>query len=198
MIKLRQAVIVEGKYDKIKLSSLLDAVIIPTNGFGIFKDKEKTELIRTLASTCGIVILTDSDTAGFKIRNHLKGCISGGKITNVYIPQICGKEKRKEKPSAEGFLGVEGISADILEKALTDAGVTSESANPAPPFLDKCRMMDDGLIGKENSSDRRRSLLKALGLPALLSTASMIEVINTLFTEQEYENALNATADCTI
>ena len=118
MIKLRRAVIVEGKYDKIKLSSLLDTVIITTDGFGIYKDKEKTELIRTLASTCGIVILTDSDSAGLKIRNHIKGCCKNGDIINVFVPQIKGKEKRKAVPSSEGYLGVEGLDTEILEAAL--------------------------------------------------------------------------------
>lgn len=191
MIKLKQAVIVEGKYDKIKLSSILDAVIITTDGFGIFKNKEKTELIRTLAESCGIIILTDSDTAGFKIRNHLKGCIKNGRVINVYAPQICGKEKRKDKPSAEGFLGVEGISPEILEKALSDAGITADKTDAVNTFLDKSRMMDDGLIGKENSANIRRELLKALGLPPLLSTSSMLEIINTLYSEQDYSDGLD-------
>ena len=126
MIKLRRAVIVEGKYDKIKLSSLLDTVIITTDGFGIYKDKEKTELIRTLASTCGIVILTDSDSAGLKIRNHIKGCCKNGDIINVFVPQIKGKEKRKAVPSSEGYLGVEGLDTEILESALKKAGLATE------------------------------------------------------------------------
>ena len=135
MIKLKQAVIVEGKYDKIKLGSILDAVIITTDGFGIFKDKEKTELIRSLAQTCGVIILTDSDSAGFKIRNHIKGCVKDGKVVNVFIPEITGKEKRKEKPSAEGLLGVEGVSREVLEKALNDAGIIAESCDKKAGFL---------------------------------------------------------------
>ncbi|MBQ8791136.1 MAG: DUF4093 domain-containing protein [Ruminiclostridium sp.] len=192
MIRLKQAVIVEGKYDKIKLSALLDAVIITTDGFGIFKDKEKSELIRTLAKSSGLVILTDSDSAGFKIRNHIKGCITEGEIINVFVPQIKGKEKRKEKPSAEGYLGVEGLSADILRKALMDAGVMSENSEKAD-FLDRARLMDDGLIGKDNSAQKRAMLLKELGLPDLVNTSTMLEIINRLYDEEAYTRALAKT-----
>ena len=186
MIKLNQAVIVEGKYDKIKLSSLLDAVIITTDGFGIYKDKEKTELIRTLALTCGIVILTDSDTAGLRIRNHIKGCCKGGKITNVFVPQVKGKEKRKLNPSAEGYLGVEGISSDILRDALLKAGVTAENCKKED-FLSKADM-----AGFPGSAEKRRKVLVALGLPPILSTNTMLEVINRLYTKEEYEKAVSA------
>ena len=189
MIKLKQAVIVEGKYDKIKLSSILDAVIITTDGFGIFKDKEKLSLIRTLAKSTGLVILTDSDSAGFKIRNHIKSCITDGEIINVFVPQIKGKEKRKDKHSAEGLLGVEGIDVDILKKALSDAGVMSENSNKKN-FLNRARLMDDGLIGKENSSAMRAALLKQLGLPNLVNTATMLEILNRLYDENTYNNAL--------
>lgn len=194
MIRLKQAVIVEGKYDKIKLSALLDAVIITTDGFGIFKDKEKSELIRTLAKSSGLVILTDSDSAGFKIRNHIKGCITEGEIINVFVPQIKGKEKRKEKPSAEGYLGVEGLSADILRKALMDAGVMSENSEKAD-FLDRARLMDDGLIGKDNSAQKRAMLLKELGLPDLVNTSTMLEIINRLYDEEAYTRALAKTSN---
>ena len=186
MIKLNQAVIVEGKYDKVKLSSLLDAVIITTDGFGIYKDK-----VRTLASTCGIVILTDSDSAGLRIRNHIKGCCKGGNITNVFVPQIKGKEKRKIAPSAEGYLGVEGLDSDILKEALGKAGVTAEN-NTAEKhdFLKKSDMMEDGMIGAPGSADLRRNVLLALGLPPILSANTMLEVINRLYTKEEYENAV--------
>lgn len=191
MIRLKQAVIVEGKYDKIKLSNILDAVIITTDGFGIFKNEEKLELIRSLAQTCGIIILTDSDSAGFKIRNHIKGCVKSGKIINVFIPEISGKEKRKEKPSAEGLLGVEGVSREVLEKALSDAGIIAENCGSKSVFLDKPRLLDDGLIGKENSALKRQKLLCRLNLPALLSTKAMTEVINNLYTEDDYIKALS-------
>ena len=192
MIKLSQAVIVEGKYDKIKLSSLLDAVIITTDGFGIYKDKEKTELIRTLADTCGIIILTDSDSAGLRIRNHIKGCCKNGNIINVFVPQIKGKEKRKIAPSAEGYLGVEGLDSEILKSALSKAGVTAEndSTTQTHDFLTKSDMMDDGMIGAPGSSVLRRNVLLALGLPPILSANTMLEVINRLYTKEEYENAV--------
>ena len=191
MIKLSQAVIVEGKYDKIKLSSVLDTVIIATNGFGIYKDKEKTELIRTLAKSCGIVILTDSDTAGFRIRNHIKGCCKEGQIINVFIPQIKGKEKRKEKPSSEGLLGVEGMDEPVLIKALHSAGVIAESSDRTN-FLTKADMLDDGLVGGKDSAILRRRVLIKLGLPSLLSANTMCEVINRLFTIEEYKAAVAA------
>lgn len=189
MLKLRQAVIVEGKYDKIKLSSLLDAVIITTEGFGIFKDKERMELLRTLAKKQGLVILTDSDSAGFKIRNHIKGCITEGEVINVFVPQIKGKEKRKEKPSAEGLLGVEGLNTEILRKALYDAGVMSENSEKAD-FLDRARLMEDGLIGKADSSKKRAELLKELGLPDLVNTSTLLEIINRLYDEEAYSKAI--------
>ena len=191
MIKLTQAVIVEGKYDKIKLSSVLDTVIIATNGFGIYKDKEKTELIRTLAKTCGIVILTDSDTAGFRIRNHIKGCCKEGQIINVFIPQIKGKEKRKEKPSSEGLLGVEGMDEKVIVKALESAGIIARSTDRTD-FLTKADMLDDGLVGGEGSAVMRRKVLTLLGLPSLLSANTMCEVINRLFTKEEYMTAVAA------
>ena len=127
MIKIKEAVIVEGKYDKIKLSSIIDTVIITTEGFRIFKNPEKLSLIRYYAQKTGVIILTDSDSAGFKIRGFLKGAIGKGKITNVYIPDIFGKEKRKENFSAEGKLGVEGIPADIIRDAFRKAGISSSN-----------------------------------------------------------------------
>ena len=133
MIQIKPAVIVEGKYDKIKLSSLVKAVIIQTNGFQIFKDAELLGLIRYYAKTTGILILTDSDRAGFKIRNYLRGAIPEGDIRNIYIPDVFGKERRKEKPSAEGKLGVEGMEADVLREAFRKAGVLTDEAPAGDP-----------------------------------------------------------------
>lgn len=198
MIHLKEALIVEGKYDKIKLSSLTDALIITTDGFGVFKNKEKTALIKSLAESRGIIILTDSDTAGFKIRNYIKGCTRKGKIINVYIPEIFGKEKRKNEPSKEGKLGVEGIPADILRDSLIKAGVAVDAdsdvsdENTKEKWADKIRLYDDGFIGRHNSEEKRRSLLKELGLPSLLSANALIEVLNAMFTPEEYEKALIA------
>ena len=127
MIRLKQAVIVEGKYDKITLENLIDATIITTNGFRIFRDKEKRELIRILAQKNGLIVITDSDSAGAVIRSHLKQICPEGSITNVYIPQLIGKEKRKNKPSKEGLLGLEGMSQDVILSALQRSGITGDT-----------------------------------------------------------------------
>lgn len=189
MIHLKQAVIVEGKYDKIRLSSVVDALIITTEGFRIFKDKEKMELIRSLAVKNGIVILTDSDSAGFAIRSHIKGCINGGKITNIYIPDIFGKEKRKTVPSKEGKLGVEGIDCDILAEAFRRSGVIAGDY-VRTESVSRETLFDDGFIGTESAVERRRLLSNALGLPRRLSTNSLLEVLNSAFTYEEYRAAV--------
>lgn len=189
MIKIEQAVIVEGKYDKIKLSSIIDAVIITTNGFNIFKDTEKLQLIKYYAEKTGIIIMTDSDRAGFLIRNYIKGAVKNGKIYNVYIPDIIGKEKRKVKPSAEGKLGVEGIEGKIILDAFKKAGITSYSAEHRVR-LTKTDMFDLGLSGGKNSSEKRKELLKYLKLPNLLSPNSMLEILNTMMDRKELEKIL--------
>lgn len=180
MIKLKQAVVVEGKYDKIRLSSVIDGVIIVTNGFGIFKDKEKLALIRFYAENTGIIILTDSDRAGFIIRNHIKGAVKNGRIQNVYIPEIFGKERRKTQPSAEGKLGVEGMDREILLKAFEKAGITSDTSDSEREPITKTDLFTLGLSGGKNSSELRRQLLEHLKLPSLLSANSMLEVLNTM------------------
>ncbi len=189
MIKLEQAVIVEGKYDKIKLSSIIDAVIITTNGFSIFKDQEKLELIRYYAEKNGIIIMTDSDSAGFIIRNHIKGAVKKGKIINVYIPDIMGKEKRKLKPSAEGKLGVEGVEKNIILEALKKAGVTASSA-PQRKKITKTDLYILGLSGEKNSSEMRKKLLEYLKLPSLLSPNSMLEILNSMYSPEELEEIM--------
>lgn len=192
MIKIEQAIIVEGKYDKIKLSSIVNAVIIVTNGFGIFKDEEKLELIRYYARKTGIIILTDSDSAGFQIRNHIKGAVKNGKIYNVYIPDIMGKEKRKVKPSAEGKLGVEGVEKKIILKAFENAGITaSESSDNSIPEITKTDLYMLGLSGGNNSSILRKKLLAYLKLPSLLSANSMLEVLNTMMSYDELKEIMN-------
>ncbi len=186
MLHIEQAVVVEGKYDKIKLSSVIDAVIITTNGFSVIKDKEKLEIIRFFARNKGIIILTDSDSAGFKIRNFLKGAITDGKITNVYIPDIFGKEKRKAIPSKEGKIGVEGIDTRILLEAFQKAGVLSVETDENKELVTKLDLFEAGLSGKSNSSEKRSRLLKYLGMPELMTTNAMLEIINTMMTRSEF------------
>ena len=185
MLQIRQAIIVEGKYDKIKLSSIVKAVIIPTHGFRIFKDEEMLALIRHYAETTGIIILTDSDRAGFRIRSYLKGAISGGSIKNIYIPDIFGKEKRKEKPSAEGKLGVEGLDAEVLREAFAKAGVLSEQTDAGDPIT-KTDLYLAGLNGTPDSAQRRRNLQQKLGLPSMLSATALLEILNSMMSREEF------------
>ena len=185
-IKLTEAVIVEGKYDKIKLSNILDAFIIETNGFAIFKDKSKLSFIKKLAKERGIIILTDSDHAGFMIRNYISSGVPKEQIKNVYIPDIFGKEKRKSAPSKEGKLGVEGIDKDILIKAFEKAGITSSESAVRTEPVTKLDLYEAGLSGGENSSDKRSILLKELGLPQLLTTGGMLDIINSMMTRDEF------------
>jgi len=191
VIRLKEAVVVEGKYDKIKLSSLIDGVIITTEGFGIYKDAEKMALIRHYAAHSGIIILTDSDSAGFRIRNYLKGAVKG-RMINVYIPDVFGKERRKTAPSKEGKLGVEGMSTAVLAEAFRRAGITADeipSDIPADPIT-KTDLFEAGLSGGKNSSAKRKKMLAYYGLPQLLSAAGMVEVLNTVTDRQGfYETA---------
>lgn len=189
MIKLKRAVIVEGRYDKIRLSSLLDAVIIETEGFRIFKDKEKLGMIRALAEQTGILILTDSDAAGFKIRRYLTGAIKdpeGTKIRHAYIPEILGKEKRKDHPSKEGTIGVEGMSTQVLTRALQQAGVLYDEAAVIGPKLTKMDLYEYGLSGGEQSARRRQRLLQALGMPKYITANQLVPVLNALYSPKEF------------
>lgn len=187
MIKIKQAIIVEGKYDKITLSNIVDAVIIPTNGFALYKDKETSELIKALAKKCGIIILTDSDSAGFQIRNRLRSIVTEGEVINVFIPDIKGKERRKRSPSKQGLLGVEGMSEEVLLEAFRKAGVFAEehSAEKKDPIT-KADLMDMGLVGGENSAERRREFAKKSGLPERISANMLLEVLNIMYTREEF------------
>ena len=190
MIKIKQAVIVEGRYDKIKLESIIDALIITTEGFEIFKDSEKMAMIRRLSETNGILIMTDSDVAGFKIRSYISGCVDSKNIYHAYIPDILGKEPRKEKGSKEGKLGVEGIPSRLIVEALERAGVICQESERRQGFMTKYRLYEDGLSGGGNSSALRRAFLKKLGLPERLSANSLVKVINESVSEDEYLDAL--------
>lgn len=184
-IKLTEAVIVEGKYDKIKLSNILDAFIIETNGFAIFKDKSKLSFIKKLAKERGIIILTDSDHAGFMIRNYISSGVPKEQIKNVYIPDIFGKEKRKDTPSKEGKLGVEGMTKEVILASLEKAGVSSTSFVCDNPIT-TVDFYDLGLTGGANSKAKRKAVCKALDLPEFLSTSSLISCINNFMTKEEF------------
>ena len=184
-IKLTEAVIVEGKYDKIKLSNILDAFIIETNGFAIFKDKSKLSFIKKLAKERGIIILTDSDHAGFMIRNYISSGVPKEQIKNVYIPDIFGKEKRKNTPSKEGKLGVEGMTKEVILASLEKAGVSSTSSVCDNPIT-TVDFYDLGLTGGANSKAKRKAVCKALDLPEFLSTSSLISCINNFMTKEEF------------
>lgn len=191
MIKINEAVIVEGKYDKIKLSGILDTIIIETDGFAIFKDKEKQQLIRFLAEKRGVVILTDSDGAGFKIRSFIKGITKSENVKNVYIPDIYGKEKRKTEFSKEGKLGVEGMEVHIIIDALKKAGVIySENEKKLGREITHTDFFEDGISGGENSSLIRKTLAKELCLPEKISSSSLLKIINSYMTYEEYKQII--------
>lgn len=187
MIKLDMPVIVEGKYDIIKLSNIIDALIIKTDGFGIFKDKEKQKLIRRLAGEKGIIVLTDSDSAGFMIRNFIYSVVPKDKVVNVYIPDVFGKEKRKAESGKEGKLGVEGMSEEILLEAFRKAGVLCEKNDGSPRrLITSLDLYEAGLSGGQDSKAKRTTLLKSLALPERMSTSSLIKILNTFVTYEEF------------
>ena len=191
MIKIKEAVIVEGKYDKIKLSAIIDTVIIETDGFAVFKDKEKQKFIRFLAEKRGIIIMTDSDSAGFKIRNFINGITKSENIKNVYIPDIYGKEKRKTEMSKEGKLGVEGMKPEIILSALEKAGVLcDENEKTECHKITHTDFFEDGISGGENSSEIRKALAKQLDLPERISSSALLKIINVYMTYDEYKEAV--------
>lgn len=192
MIRIKQAIIVEGRYDKIRLSSLVEAVIIPTNGFGLYKDKETAELIRALAKKTGIIILTDSDSAGFRIRSHLRNIVKEGEVINCYIPDVYGKERRKASPSREGKLGVEGMTSEALVEAFRRAGVLAGDVPEREKKITKADLMELGYIGAENSAERRRELQHRLGLPERLSANMLLELLNVGYTAEELKDLLRS------
>ncbi|MBQ1555432.1 MAG: DUF4093 domain-containing protein [Clostridia bacterium] len=191
-IKIKEAIIVEGKYDKIRLDSLIDGLILTTDGFGIFKDKEKTALLRHLAQTRGLLVLTDSDGAGFLIRNHLKSCLPPDRVKHVYIPDVFGKERRKSEPSKEGKLGVEGMTTDVLVEAFQRAGVSCKSSDNDSTGderhfnITRADFYRAGLSGGANSSRKRAALLANLGLPARMTSNALLGVINDCMTRDAF------------
>ena len=196
MIKLTKPVIVEGKYDIIKLSNLIDGLIIKTDGFGIFKDKEKQKLIRRLAGETGVIVLTDSDSAGFLIRNFLTSSLPADKITHVYIPDVFGKEKRKTEAGKEGKLGVEGMTEEILLEAFRKAGVVSETTTEKRRLITNVDLYEYGFSGRPNSQEKRKLLLKKLSLPERLSTSSLVKILNTFVTYEDFINIAKEITSC--
>jgi ribonuclease M5 len=193
IIKLKEAIIVEGIYDKIKLQQIVDATIITTDGFSIFSDKEKMQLIRTLAKKKGIVVLTDSDRAGFLIRSYLKESVDPQYVKHAYIPEIKGVEKRKVTPGKEGLLGVEGLKDAVIIDALKRSGCTLDTDGPAQgKRITKTDLYLDGLHGKPNSRDMRNKLKRLLHLPTRISANSLLDVLNTLYTYEEYKKLMEA------
>ena len=192
MVKIREAILVEGRYDVNTLRQIVDAPIFETAGFGIFKDKQKMDMLRRVAQKRGLIVLTDSDGAGFVIRNHVKSAIPGKFLKHAYIPDIPGKEKRKAAPGKEGKLGVEGMRPDILLEALRQAGATieGESAEKRPSAITKQDFCDWGLSGGPGSGEKRRLLLKILDLPEHMSANAFLQAVNLLYTREELERIL--------
>ena len=186
MVHIEQAIVVEGRYDKNTLSQIVDAVIFQTNGFSVMHDRELLALLRRAAATCGLVILTDSDGAGLVIRNFLRGALPKAGVLHAYVPEIAGKERRKAAPGKAGLLGVEGMTPEIILRALRDAGATvGGEARPAAGQITKLDLFTLGLSGGADSAKRRQALLHELDLPGYLSANALLEALNLLMTREE-------------
>lgn len=186
MVKIREAIVVEGRYDKNTLSQILDATILETSGFGIFKDKQQMDLLRRVAEKRGLIVFTDSDGAGFVIRNHIKSAIPAQYLKHAYTPDIFGKERRKAAPGKEGKLGVEGMNREVILEALRRAGATFEGDTAQTPTqITKQDMMLLGLSGGKDSSIKRKTLIKLLNLPEHLSANALLQALNLLCTREE-------------
>ena len=191
MIKIKEAILVEGRYDKNTLSQIVDAAIFECSGFGIFKNKEQMDLLRKVAQKRGLIVFTDSDGAGFVIRNHVKSAIDNQCLKHAYIPDVYGKERRKSAPGKEGKIGVEGMTRDVILEALRRAGATFEGeCATVSGGITKQDMMELGLSGGKDSAERRRKLLQKLGLPERMSANAMLQALNLLYTKQELEKLL--------
>ena len=186
MVKIKEAIVVEGRYDKNTLSQILDATILETSGFGIFKNKEQMALLRKVAQVRGLIVFTDADGAGFVIRNHIKAAIPGQYLKHAYTPDILGKERRKSAPGKEGKLGVEGMTRDVILESLRRAGATFEGefAEKTTGEITKADLMDLGLYGP-GSNERRSTLIKELGFPEKISTNGFMQALNLLYTKNE-------------
>ena len=191
-IKIKEAIVVEGLYDKLRLKEFVDTIIITTDGFGIFKNKEKIHLLKELAEQRGLIILTDSDRAGFLIRRYIQEWISPKHIKHAYIPDIKGKEKRKATPGKEGLIGVEGIDQALIEKALLNAGcsMANEENKPITNKITKADLFHDGLSGRANSRFMRMKLARKMNLPSRISTNALLDVLNNLYSYDEYKKMI--------
>ncbi len=189
--RVREVIVVEGRYDRNTVSQAVDCTIVETAGFGVFSDREKIELLRRLAEKRGVIILTDPDGAGFLIRGHLRGMLDGVTVKHAYVPEINGREKRKRSFSKERLLGVEGMSPSVIITALERAGATFENAQEAPDTaprrpITKADMFELGLTGTAGSSERRAALSRRLELPSRLSSTALLDVLNALYTREEF------------
>ncbi|MEY8259781.1 DUF4093 domain-containing protein [Oscillospiraceae bacterium 50-60] len=193
MRKIKEVIVVEGRYDKNTLSQTVEAVIVTLGGFSVFNDREKLAFLRRLAEKQGLIVLTDSDGAGFVIRNYLKGALPRDKVRQAYIPDVQGKERRKRRPGKEGKLGVEGMRPEVLLEALQRAGATflDETAEAAgKERLTKADLFELGLTGGQDSAARRRTLLRQLDLPEHLTANGLLEALNLLYDREELEALL--------
>lgn len=188
MVKIREAIVVEGRYDKNTLSQIVDAPIFETSGFGIFKDKQQMALLRRVAEIRGLIVFTDSDGAGFVIRNHIKSSIPGKYLKHAYIPDIMGKEHRKAAPGKEGKLGVEGMTPEVLLEALRKSGATFEQEEAPTPraAITKADFYELGLTGAPDSKAKRVALLKKLNFPAHMTTNALLEALNVLYDRETF------------
>jgi len=188
MLEIKEVIVVEGRYDKNTLSQIVDAVIIETSGFGIFNNRQKQKLLRTMAEKRGLIVLTDSDGAGFVIRNFIKSCVPPEYVKHAYIPDIQGKEKRKSAPSKEGNLGVEGMRPQVLLEALKRAGASFGecSTEEKTAIISKADMFKMGLSGGKGSREKRAQLIKKLDLPEKLSADALLDVLNALMSREEF------------
>lgn len=198
MYKVKETIVVEGVYDKIKLSRFLDAVIIVTNGFRVFSDERILRSIKQMADKTGIVILTDSDSAGFKIRNYIKQSIPKNQVKHAYVPDVHGKEKRKREPGKEGLVGVEGIKDEIILDALRNAGCDIDGNAQTPKAgraVTKADLYKAGLSGGEGSREKRAALSAALGIPMKISANMLLDIINRLLDYDEFREIIQNIED---
>ena len=197
MLRIKEAIVVEGRYDKNTLSQVVDTLILETAGFGIFKNPEQMALLRRAAQRRGLIVLTDSDGAGFVIRNRIRGAIPTAQVKHAYIPDVYGKERRKRRPGKEGKLGVEGMPPQVLEEVLRRAGATFLGENaeekPEEPPLTKADLMAAGLTGGADSAGRRQALLKELELPEHMSANALLAVLNGCYSREEARDILKLT-----